>query len=315
MKPAPSHANEPSPRELALAALMIAVTPLFWAGHSVVGRLVATEIPTFTLVCLRWLCCFAIFICFVHKRVWSERWLLVKHWRYVLGTALIGPVLFPILLYSGLKTTTVTNTSIIQTLVPSLVPVLAWLMLRETVRPLQIVGVLISMIGVVVIITKGDPMALASVDFVIGDLIILTGFVAWAIYTVTIRLKPAAMHPNTLLASSMLIAGVVTIPLWIFEAMNGQNIPMTPKAFWAIGYIILFPTLLAYYFYSHAINIVGPTKAGLASHLVPPMGIILGVIFLDELFSLYHAVSFAAIITGVLVVIRSGHVSKNPAPT
>ena len=294
---------------------MIAVIPLMWAGHSIVGRLVAGEIPTFSLISLRWICGLSIFIIFVHRRVWKERWLLVKHWRYVLGTALVGPVLFPMFLYTGLKTTTVTNTSIIQSLVPAIVPILAWIMLRDRIRMTQVIGLLISMIGVAIIISKGNPAALADLNIVVGDFFILGAFTIWSIYTVVIRLKPPDMHPNTLLAACMAIAAVATLPLWIFDAMNGQTIPMTAKAFWAIGYIVVFPTLLSYYFYNHAINIVGPTKAGLASHLVPPMGILLGVIFLDETFGLYHAVSFAAIIAGVLIVIWGGRVSKNPAPT
>ena len=88
--------------------------------------------------------------------------------------------------------------------------------------------------------------------------------------------------------------------------------PSPSQSAWAFGYILLFPTLLAYYFYNYAINIVGPTKAGLASHLVPPLGICLGVIFLNETVHTFHAVSFAAILTGVIMVIRGGPASKNP---
>jgi drug/metabolite transporter (DMT)-like permease len=293
---------------------MLILTPLFWAGHSVVGRIIANEIPTFSLVSLRWLTAFAILMVFVAPRVWAERWLLVKHWRYVLLTGLIGPALFPCLLYTGLKTTTVTNTSIIQTSVPGLVPFIAWLLLKERVTLQQILGIAVSSVGVALIITQGDLLHMAHVTFVPGDLVILCAFVAWAIYTVVIRLKPAAMHANTLLASSMAIGGLATLPLWLWEVSEGQTFPITEQSLWAFGYIMLFPTLLAYYFYNHAINIVGPTKAGLASHLVPPLGICLGVVFLGEHFETYHAASFAAILTGVVLVIRGGRASGKREP-
>ena len=145
-----------------------------------------------------------------------------------------------------------------------------------------------------------------------GDLFILGGFTVWAVYTVLIRLKPADMHANTLLLASMVVAGIATLPLWLFEASLGQTIPITPKSLWAIGYIIVFPTLLAYFFYNHAIAIIGPTKAGLASHLVPPLGILLGVLFLGEQLALFHVASFALVATGVFMVIRGGRASKNP---
>ncbi len=304
---------QPTTGQVGLATGMLILTPLFWAGHSVVARIVANDIPTFSLVSARWLVAFVILMAFVAPTVWPQRWLLVKHWRYVLLTGLVGPALFPCLLYTGLKTTTVTNTSIIQTSVPGLVPFIAWLLLKDRVTWQQVLGIAISTIGVVLIVTQGNPMAIADVEFVPGDLVILCAFVAWAIYTVVIRMKPFEMHANTLLASSMLIGGVATFPLWMWELSQGLTIPMNAQSAWAFGYIMLFPTLLAYYFYNYAINVVGPTKAGLASHLVPPLGICLGVIFLDESFHTFHAISFAAILSGVILVIRGGRASSSRA--
>jgi len=306
--------EQPSAGQVSIATAMLIMTPLFWAGHSVVGRIIANEIPTFTLVSMRWLMAFAILMVFIAPKVWAERWLLIKHWRYVLLTGLIGPALFPCLLYTGLKTTTVTNTSIIQTSVPGLVPFIAWLLLKERVALQQVIGIAISSIGVALIVTQGNLLAIAEVEFVPGDLVILCAFIAWAIYTVVIRLKPRQMHANTLLASSMAIAGIATLPLWLWDISEGKTFPVTEQTMWAFGYIMLFPTLLAYFFYNHAINIVGPTKAGLASHLVPPLGICLGVIFLDENFEIFHAVSFAAILSGVVLVIRGGRASEKPKP-
>ncbi len=305
--------SETGSGRVGLAIAMLVVTPLFWAGHSVVGRIIANDIPTFSLVSLRWLVAFVLFMLFVHRRVWAERWLFLKHWRYVLMTSLIGPTLFPMFLYTGLKTTTVTNTSIIQALVPAMVPMLAWLFLRDRVSILQIIGIAISMFGVSLIITKGHLENLTSINFVPGDFIILAGFTAWSLYTVAIRLKPKEMHANTLLAAGMAIGGFGTLPLWIMEAANGEVIPMTAEAWWAIGYIVIFPTLLAYYFYNHAIAVVGPTKAGLASHLVPPLGILLGVVFLNEQLDTYHAASFTAVIIGVTMAIRGGRAAKTKA--
>ncbi len=303
----------PDSRTVWLATIMIALTPMFWAGHTVVGRLVANEIPTFSLVSLRWWAGFILFTAFTHRSLWRARFLLVKHWRYVLLNALIGPTLFPVLLYSGLKTTTVTNTSIIQSLVPCMVLILAWVILRERFRPIQALGLGLSMAGVATIITKGAPLAIFDVTFAVGDLIILAGFICWALYTVVVRLRPAELRPNPLLGATMLIAAVLTSPLWVIEAMGGHTIPMTADTWMAIGYIAVFPTLLAYYFYNTAIAMVGPARAGLASHLAPPMGVMLGVIFLNEAFGFYHAISFALVLAGVAIVIRGGRVSKSPA--
>ncbi len=306
--------EHPTPGQVGIATAMLILTPLFWAGHSVVGRIVANEIPTFTLVCLRWLAAFAIMIVFVWPTVRAQRQILARHWRYVLLTGLAGPTLFPCLLYAGLKTTTVTNTSIIQTSVPGLVLMIAWVLLKERVTLLQISGILVSAVGVALIVTRGNLMAVSDVEFVIGDLIILSAFFCWAVYTVIIRMKPVEMHNNTLLAGSMLTGGIATLPLCVWEFSIGMTVPVTAEAFWAFTYITIFPALLAYYFYNYAIGVVGPTRAGLASHLVPPLGICLGVIFLDEVLHTFHAVSFSVILLGVALVIRGGRASKIPGP-
>jgi len=310
----PMKSDALSRREVALASAMILLTPLFWAGHTVVGRLVANDIPTFSLVSLRWWFCATVLMLFTYKRVLASLPLLRRHWRYLILNTLVGPVLFPILLYSGLKTTTVTNTSIIQSLVPCMVLILAWFILRERFKALQAAGLVVSMLGVATIISKGNPLDLFSVTFVPGDLIILAGFFSWALYTVIIRMRPPALQSDVVLSASMAIAAIVTTPLWIGEAAASDTIPMTAEAWAAIGYIVVFPSLLGYFFYNTAINLVGPTKAGIASHLAPPLGVLLGVIFLNETFGLYHAVSFALVLSGVALVIRGGRVSKSPAP-
>lgn len=298
-----------------IAVTMLIMTPFMWAGHSVVAKTIAADIPIFSFVSFRWLVATCILLVFVGPGVWRQRWILAKYWKFVLIAGMVGPAIFPCLLYTGLMTTTVTNTSIIQTSVPGLVPIFAWLLVRDRVALWQVGGILISSIGVLVIISRGDPAAIADVKFVPGDLIILGAFTIWSLYTVIIRMKPPELGTNAFLSSSMFIGFLATLPLWVWEYSQGTTIPITTETTWAFGYVIIFPTLLSYYFYNRVVETLGPNKAGLASHLVPPLGIILGVIFLDEIFQPFHAVSFAIIIAGVVLVIRSGRVSKNQAPS
>lgn len=298
-----------------LAVVMLVLTPFMWAGHSVVAKTIADDIPLFSFVSFRWLVAFAILMMFVGPSVWRHRWTLAKHWKFVTMAGLVGPALFPCFLYAGLMTTTVTNTSIIQTSVPGLVPIFAWVLVRERMAISQMAGIVISSIGVLIMITRGNPMAIADVEFVPGDLIILGAFTVWSLYTVVIRMKPAELGTNAFLAATMFVGFLATLPLWLWEYSQGITIPINTETTWAFGYIILFPTLLSYYFYNRVVETLGPNKAGLASHIVPPLGIILGVIFLGETFQSFHAVSFTAIVIGVIVVIRGGPASKNRVPS
>lgn len=299
----------------ALAVVMLILTPFMWAGHSVVAKTIADDIPLFSFVSFRWLIATAILLMFIGPSVWRQRWALAKHWKFVVMTGCVGPALFPCFLYAGLMTTTVTNTSIIQTAVPGLVPIFAWFLVRERMTLAQGLGIGISSIGVLIMITQGHPMAIADVEFVPGDLFILCAFTVWALYTVIIRMKPPELGTNAFLAATMFVGFLATSPLWIWEYSQGITIPITEETTWAFAYIIIFPTLLSYYFYNRVVETLGPNKAGLASHIVPPLGIILGVIFLNETFQSFHAVSFAAIVIGVVVVIRGGPASKSRAPS
>ncbi len=310
-----SNSSDHKETPAALAVVMLILTPFMWAGHSVVAKIIATDIPVFSFVSFRWLVATAILLAFVWRSVWRQRWILAKHWKFVLTAGFIGPAVFPCFLYTGLMTTTVTNTSIIQTSVPGLVPVFAWMLLRDRMTFSQMVGIIISSIGVLIIVSRGDLTTIADVEFVPGDLFILGGFTVWALYTVIIRMKPADLGTNPFLAASMFIGFLATSPLWIWEYSKGLTIPITTETTWAFGYIIIFPTLLSYYFYNRVVETLGPNKAGLASHMVPALGILLGVVFLDEKFALFHAVSFAIIIAGVVLVIRSGPASKSRAPS
>ena len=309
--PSPDHKEAPA----AMAVMMLILTPFMWAGHSVVGKTIAADIPLFSFVSFRWLVATFILLLFVGPSVWRQRWVLAKHWKFVMAAGLVGPALFPCFLYAGLAATTVTNTSIIQTSVPGLVPIFAWILVRDRVTLSQIGGIALSSIGVLVIISRGDPTTIADVEFVPGDLFILGGFTIWSVYTVIIRMKPSDLGTNAFLAASMFVGFLAVAPLWAWEYSQGITIPITTETTWAFGYIIIFPTLLSYYFYNRVVETLGPNKAGLSSHLVPPLGIILGVIFLDETLQLFHAVSFAIIIAGVALVIRGGRASKNQVPS
>jgi len=305
--------NKATPTALAVAMLIL--IPFMWAGHSVVAKTIADDIPLFSFVSFRWLVATAILLVFVGPSVWRRRWTLAKHWKFVLIAGLVGPALFPCFLYAGLITTSVTNTSIIQTSVPGLVPIFAWILVRDRMTLGQMAGIVISSIGVLVIVSRGDPSTIADVEFVPGDLFILAGFTIWSLYTVIIRMKPADLGTNAFLAASMFVGFLATSPLWIWEYSRGMTIPITTETTWAFAYIIIFPTLLSYYFYNRVVESLGPNKAGLASHMVPPLGVLLGVVFLGETLAEFHAVSFAIIIAGVILVIRGGPASKSREPS
>lgn len=298
------HPTPTDPARERLALAFLALAPLFWAGNAVVGRAVAGQIEPFTIVFLRWCIAFALFTPFglpAAMRAWPA---VRRHWRYLLLLATLGLSLFPTLLYTGLKTTTALNASFIQAFVPALIPVFAWLMSRERILARQAVGIAISVTGVVAIVSQGDPGVLLRLELVEGDAVMLLAACVWALYSLAVRRRPPELPANALHWLTMGMSAAVMLPLCALDFWQGASVPMTLPGLAAIAYFGIFPSLLSYMLYSRGVEIVGPTKGGLALNLVPVYGALLAVGFLGEEFRWYHALGVAMIFTGIYLVTR-----------
>lgn len=137
---------------LAFAALL--VTMLLWSGNMIAGRAVSGEIPPFFLGFARWAIAFAVVLPFAARHVARDRQVLLAAWKPILMLGLVGVASFNAFLYSGLRYTTAANASLLQAAIPPLVLLFdrAIFGVRSTIR--QMIGVLLSTFGVLVIIRR-----------------------------------------------------------------------------------------------------------------------------------------------------------------
>ena len=285
------------------AYLFLVITNAAWAGNFVVGRAVAGQVPPMTLAFLRWTGA-SVLILLVAWRSLGEEWPLVRrHWALLVLLGVLGSGTFNTLQYIALTDTTATNAAVINSSGPVLIAIAAFLLNGERIGARQALGIAISLAGVLVVMSRGEPLHLLAMTFNRGDVVMLAAMVTWAAYTAMLKRRPA-ISSLTLAAVTYVVAAGLNLPLSAWEIASGAHVSSSVGAVLAILYTAVFPSFLAYLCFNRGVEIIGGTRAGVFLHLVPLIGSALAFLFLGEQPHVFHAVGFAAIVAGVLLAAR-----------
>ena len=227
--------------------------------------------------------------------------LMRKHWKIM---ALQGTLLFiggNGMLFVGLQFTTAINGALINSAEPVVIVAVAWLMFRDRLTAVQWMGVVVSLAGVLYLIGRGDMTVLLNLDLNIGDVFILISIVSWAFYAVTMRKVPRDLDRLNLVFGILVAGAVVVFPFWILENIYFQPTPLIWETVWATGFNALFASILALFWWNHAVEGLGPGRAGLFVHLIPVYTVILAMWLLGEEPFLFHAVGIGLIAIGIFL--------------
>ncbi len=286
------------------ATLLLTLTALFWAGNFVIGRGMHEAIPPFAMATVRWLLAALIFTPFALHQLRHDWPTIKQNFGTIFVLGVLGVGCFNSLAYIGLNHTTALNGLIMQSAGPVLILLGALLLFGVKISLRQIVGVGISLAGVLVIVSKATLTNLLALSLNKGDFWILAAMSVWALYTVLLRKRPD-IHPVSFLATTFWIGAIVNIPFFAWEHLTIRQLLITPQSLAAIAYISIFPSILAYLFYNKGVTLIGAGKAGMFLHFVPLFGSALAIIFLGEQLFLYHALGFGLILLGVTTAVRS----------
>lgn len=279
--------------------LLLVLTTLFWSGNFVLGRAVHQIFPPIALSFWRWAVALAILLPFVWRRVRQQWPLLLQHWKSLTLLSILGVANFNTLVYTGLQSTTATNAVLLMSATPVIIVALSFLLLRLPVTGKQILGIGASLLGVLVIITKGNLQTLLTQRFNHGDIWIMAAVLSWALYSVCLKWRPSGLHPLTLLATTMIIGVLVLAPLYGWDLSRGAAFKINAVTVASIAYIAIFPSLLAYVFWNRAVAELGPNRTGQFLHLMPAFGAMLSFLLLDEQLYLFHLVGIGLIALGI----------------
>ena len=232
---------------------------------------------------------------------------LVRQWPLLRASfgrmlllALLGVSGFNTLVYLGLQTTTATNSVLIQSTMPVQILLLNWLLVRAPVSGRELLSILLSLAGVVLIITAGQPGRIYEGDWNRGQLWVLGAAMIWALYSVLLRWRPADLDPRAFLGFTLLAGWLALLPVYLFEHASGQTVSWNLPTLLTLAYVAIFPSALAYIFWNRGVAMVGANAAGHFIHLMPVFGALMAVLLLGEVFGWHHAAGATLVAAAIL---------------
>ena len=283
---------------------LLALAPFFWSCNWIIGRALHEVVPPMGMTFFRWLFAVLILAPFAIAPLRRDWPIVRRHWRAMLLLGTIGVGMHNALAYIGLQFTTATNGVILNSCIPVMIIVIAWLFFRDRLRPVQVAGVVVSSLGVLAILSQGSLNTLAALRLNAGDLFVMLSVAMWSLYTILLRHRPPGLHMLSFLFSIAVIGDLVMLPFWIGEMLLGFRIAWTPQVVLAMLSVALFSSVLAYIFWNRGVEALGAQVTGLFVHLMPVYGVILAWVFLDERLHAYHIAGIALILIGIVLTSR-----------
>lgn len=293
-------------------AALLLVAPLLWAGNAIVGRMVQELIPPLTLNFLRWVLAFVLLLPIAHQvlRSTSPLW---PHWKHYGLLGLLGVGCYSSLQYLALQTSTPMNVTLVASSAPVFMLAMGAFFFNQVVRKRQIFGALLSIVGVLLVLCRGDWHALTHVQLVLGDVFVLIATVCWAWYSwlLSHTQEPAQVRGNWaffLMAQvvfGLAWSGAFTAAEWAgYTGMVNVHISWSWPLVAALIYVAAGPSVLAYRCWGLGVQRVGPNITSFFTNLTPVFAATLSVIALGELPQMYHLAAFVMIIGGIVVSSR-----------
>jgi len=288
--------------------LLVCITYMTWALNIVLGRYVAGHFPPVALSFLRWGVAFLILLPFAWPYL-KRDWPVIRKYLLILTVlAITGTSAYNTMAYWGLQYTQAINALLTQSTAPLIIAVWTFAMYGDRLTQHQVIGILISTLGVIVILCRGDFEVLRGVSFNRGDIWFFSALVIFAFYSALMKKRPA-MHPLSFLAFSMGWGTFWLIPLFVWELSSGKRIPTDMFAAFTIAYVAIFPSIVAYICYNRALELVGANRVGALYPLIVAFGAVFAIVLLGERPQLYHIVGCALVLGGAFIATRKGRVA------
>lgn len=287
---------------------MLVAAPLLWAGNAVVGRALNTLIPPITLNFVRWLLAFALLLPLAWQvlRPGSPLW---PHWRRYALLGLLGIGSYNALQYLALQTSTPLNVTLVGSGMPVWMLIIGALCFGVPASRRQIAGVLLSVAGVVLVLSRGSWEQLLALRLVPGDLYMVAATISWSFYS---WLLVRTSEPRELRGdwAAFLMAQMIFGLGWsgafagLEWSLGATQITWGWPLAAGLAFIAVGPAILAYRFWGVAAQRAGPVVGGFFINLTPLFAAVLSTVFLGEAPHLYHALAFALIVGGIVVSSR-----------
>ena len=291
-----------------LAYILLVLTTIFWSGNFIVGKAATIyNIPPFSLNFFRWLFAGIILFPFTFKEIILKKNYIKENIGLFIILGITSITVFNSIVYYSLYFTQVITGVLMISTIPVWIILISSLLKIEKTNIYQIFGILLSLIGVIAIVTKSDLNVIKGLEFNKGDLSIIIAMFSWAIFSTLLKKKKLEVSQITLLQVVIIFGLIFLTPIYIIELLLGNYIVLEKPFFLTLAYVVIFPGLLSFLFWIKGISVIGANRSGIFLHLMPIFGSVFAIIIFKEKIMFYHLIGAMFIIFGI----RISNIKKN----
>ena len=289
-------------KSIIFAFILLIASSLFWSGNFFTGMIASLyDLTPFKLSFLRWSLAFLLLLPFTYRKIILDFSKYKKNLPYLIITSILGVTIFNSFTYLSLQTSMVINSSIMASITPLLIIFFSWLIFKTQTYFMQFFGIILSIIGVLLIISKANFNNLINLDFTIGDLWMLAAVFSWGLYSVLLKKIDSTLSQLATLEVMIFIGLIFIFPFYFFESLNNSFLPKDSNEILMITYVAIFASITSFFAWNKGVSIVGANKASLFLHLIPVFSSMWAILFLGEIFSFFHLLGTVFIIFGIIL--------------
>jgi drug/metabolite transporter (DMT)-like permease len=283
-----------------LAYILLVCTTLIWSVNFIIGKFAYLfEVPPLSLNFLRWILVWILLFPFTYKEIFLNIKFIKKNIVYLTILAITSVSAFNSLVYLALNYTQAIDTILMISIIPVFVLFLSSILGIEKYNLFQLLGLIVSFVGVLIIFSNADLSKILNLNFNKGNAWMLLAVFCWALYSSLLKKKKLPFSTLGLVEILTSIGLLFLIPQFIGEQMYGKEIKFNKAFFLILSFVTLFASIGAYYSWNKAIELIGPNRASIFLHLMPVFGVILAIVLLKEKFQMYHFIGASFIVSGI----------------
>jgi len=284
------------------AYIFLILATLFWSGNFIVGKAASLfEIPPFTLNFYRWTFAWLILAPFTLKEIFKKKSYILNNIKLILILGITSITVFNSIVYYSLNFTQVISGVLMISTIPVMIIFFCWVFKIEKTNFYQILGVLFSLMGVVVIVTNADVNKLLNLNFNKGDLWMVVAMLSWAMYSALLRKKKFKLSQISLLQTIISAGLILLLPAYLIEMALGYRVNIHLPFILTLTYVVLFPGLASFFFWIKGISIIGSNRSGIFLHLMPIFSTIMAMLIFKEKFMIFHLIGAILIVAGIIL--------------
>ena len=282
-----------------LPFLLLFIQPIFMASNLIVARGGIEFVPPISLAFWRWAIVFMILLPFTYFPLKQNFKILVKEYKKLFFLGAMGCGVCGAFPFLAGETTTVTNMGIIYTSSPIFIILISAIFFSEKISLTKMIGLASCLLGVLLIIIKGDLDLLLNLNFTIGDIWMLAASIGWALYSVYLFYWKSNLPIFQRFTLVAFFGAVSLLPFYVFEEIMIKKTLFNSDFFvWTI-FAAVSPGIIAFSMYTYVQKKLGASLTGFTLYIFTIYAAIYGYLFFNEKLETYHYVGTALVFFGV----------------